>query len=949
MEYDLRPWRDQILALTVLTMNISTSTGEERGAWGYSSWYDDPFESLRLVGYHPVLFPKEWKIYLSGLANAYSRWGVDDLVARAKLKRADGVGLFFLAYDRSGAVAGGIRFMGPLDVLRESDTLKEMSASREIDEIRDSMAAGLDSGVLEMKGMWASDKKDRNLEVGGALVRSQYIAKEWLGAKHVYTAAADRLIELGLKCGMDHWWKESVAFPSENYSSVAMHFASDTPKEMEGIVNYASGIGVECHRVLVIDENTRRGSRELLCINTMGHKGLVDQTDMMKEAASTLLREKVDLSERLIYIPWSGELIRALGPEAYNRIRLERNRNKITLHEQRRARSLRVGVIGASAGAAIAYALVLEGLVGELKIADFDSLELGNLNRVAAGIGDLGMNKATVVARRISELDPYTDVEVFESGVDPDNLDEFLSGLDVVIDECDSLEVKVLVRDRARSLGIIVIMETSDRGMLDVERFDIEPNRAILHGLMGEIQETDISKMDEMEKAALVVDLVGVEEASARAVASMLEIGSSLTGWTQLGSDVTLGAASVATAIRMLSQGETLASGRVRIDLEARVGEISEPIRKNQPNWGESRSDTEHLTKQLSVDPRILILEAARWAPSGGNVQPWRFEMGEDEVSIYTDSSKSHSSMDVATRGTIVAVGAAVMNARVRAARLGRLGGLELWPDGNASDLAARIKLGNTSDPQLGELNDAILTRMTNRSRGRGEPLADMTRERLIEAGEAEGVRVRVFDDIETKNQIARLIGLADRSRYMNTKIRREMLGEIRRAGEDLTTGLDERTLELGPAGGALLGMLGRDDALEWIASWGEGGGLGANSRSLIESASAAVLLSVKGGSNESYLRGGMGLERVWLSAETFGVALAPMAPVYLYATNEREIHELAGTSNGSDLLSQLTSFREVTGLGTDEYPIMLMRAFKGERGGIRSIRRELIDLVVSR
>ena len=61
-------------------------------------------------------------------------------------------------------------------------------------------------------------------------------------------------------------------------------------------------------------------------------------------------------------------------------------------------------------------------------------------------------------------------------------MDEFFDGLDLVIEECDSLDMKVRVREEARARGIPVLMETSDRGLFDVERFDVEPERPLFHG-----------------------------------------------------------------------------------------------------------------------------------------------------------------------------------------------------------------------------------------------------------------------------------------------------------------------------------------------------------------------------------------------------------------------------------------------------------------------------------
>jgi len=74
----------------------------------------------------------------------------------------------------------------------------------------------------------------------------------------------------------------------------------------------------------------------------------------------------------------------------------------------------------------------MEGLAGEIiRLADFDTLELSNLNRIPASVLDLGVNKAVVAARRIAEIDPYLRVVVEPTGIRPENLGEFLDGLDL--------------------------------------------------------------------------------------------------------------------------------------------------------------------------------------------------------------------------------------------------------------------------------------------------------------------------------------------------------------------------------------------------------------------------------------------------------------------------------------------------------------------------------------
>ena len=274
---------------------------------------------------------------------------------------------------------------------------------------------------------------------------------------------------------------------------------------------------------------------------------------------------------RWVHYPWRRTMVRVLGPRDFDRLRLDRNRNKITSEEQARFRDLRVGVVGLSVGHAVAHTLALEGLCGELRLADFDELDLSNLNRVPSSVFDLGVNKAVVAARRIAELDPYLNVQVFADGVTAQTVDGFLDGLDLVVEECDSIDTKLLVRHHARARGIPVVMETSDGGVLDVERFDLEPDRPVFHGLLGEMKTADVADLTIEQKSTIAATLLEPTKLTPRMIASVPEIGRTLSTWPQLGGDVALGGAAVTAAVRAFGRGEPLPSGRRRIDLDTLV------------------------------------------------------------------------------------------------------------------------------------------------------------------------------------------------------------------------------------------------------------------------------------------------------------------------------------------------------------------------------------------
>ena len=258
---------------------------------------------------------------------------------------------------------------------------------------------------------------------------------------------------------------------------------------------------------------------------------------------------------RWIYYPWSRYLVHLLALNDFRHLRPDRNRHKITPAEQGTALHIRRWH-RRSVHRKRHRTLCLEGTSEQFKLADFDSLDLSNLNRIEGGLHELGLPKTTLAARRLAELNPYATIVVFEHGLTDDNVDEFLEGepkVGAVIDECDNLRMKLLLRERSRSRGIPVLMATSDRGMLDIERFDLEPARPIFHGLLLDISAGSLGSLTDEQKLTLVLAIVGSGSMSTRAAASMLEMKQTISTWPQLASDVVLGGATMTAAVRRLA------------------------------------------------------------------------------------------------------------------------------------------------------------------------------------------------------------------------------------------------------------------------------------------------------------------------------------------------------------------------------------------------------------
>lgn len=278
-----------------------------------------------------------------------------------------------------------------------------------------------------------------------------------------------------------------------------------------------------------------------------------------------------------VWYPWCRRLVHLLDEEEYTELRTSRNKYKITAEEQQKLSEKCIGIVGLSVGSAVAYTIAMERGCGRLKLADFDTIDLSNLNRIRASIKDLGLNKAILMAREIAELDPFMQIEVFADGLITANMDEFLAGahpLHLLIDECDSLEMKLEMRFAAKKLGIPVIMETSDRGMLDVERFDLESDRPLFHGRIEHLLDNyPPVQWNPGLKMQFLTSIVDVGQVSDRMRYSYSELGKSITTWPQLASAVALGGGTVADTARRILLGAKIGSGRYYVDLHQFVAE----------------------------------------------------------------------------------------------------------------------------------------------------------------------------------------------------------------------------------------------------------------------------------------------------------------------------------------------------------------------------------------
>ncbi len=279
------------------------------------------------------------------------------------------------------------------------------------------------------------------------------------------------------------------------------------------------------------------------------------------------------------YFEWSNCLIHYLPEKEYLELRTARNKNLITSSEQEKYYNYRVGFAGLSVGSHGALTTAIMGGAKQVKLADPDEVSVSNLNRLRYGASVLGTNKALVAARIIAEINPYAEIDLYEEGIDENNIVDFLSGLNILVEGVDNLPMKIRLREVARETGTPVIMATDngDSVIVDVERYDLDRELQLFNGALGDFGMEQFMNFPPTELPRLATKVAGPEYIVPRMLSSLMEVGKTLYSWPQLGSAASFSGVVTAYLLRAFAEGKNIKGGKYNVSLE----DIFEPNTKS--------------------------------------------------------------------------------------------------------------------------------------------------------------------------------------------------------------------------------------------------------------------------------------------------------------------------------------------------------------------------------
>lgn len=293
----------------------------------------------------------------------------------------------------------------------------------------------------------------------------------------------------------------------------------------------------------------------------------------------------------------SPVLSQYIAGESMTHASTTRNKLLITDEDQQKLVTTTVGFFGLSVGSHAALTWMMLSRAINIKIADPDIISPSNLNRLRLGWSAVGKQKIDVTKKQLLDMHPATHVYTLAK-TGARYMKAFCAQsprVDCIVDEIDDLEGKMLLRSLARVMQIPLIsaVDVGENVIIDIERYDTQPKTKFFLGRIPDVEQINFASLTPLQKARLIIQLVGLEHNSNEMLNSLLAIGKEIGTWPQLGSTATIAGGIVATIVAKIILGAPIKSGRYVFEMDKLLGlSITKPEVKRQLKLKKSIRDT---------------------------------------------------------------------------------------------------------------------------------------------------------------------------------------------------------------------------------------------------------------------------------------------------------------------------------------------------------------------
>lgn len=641
-----------------------------------------------------------------------------------------------------------------------------------------------------------------------------------------------------------------------------------------------------------------------------------------------------------------------------------RNIGWVTEWEQQILRTKKVAIAGmGGVGGAHLLALVRLG-IGSFHIADFDTFELPNFNRqVGATVSTIGQPKVGVLAQMARDINPELDLTLFPVGINQDNIDAFLKGVDLFVDGFDFfvLDMRAQVFARCAELGIPAIT-AAPIGMGAAYLVFMPGHMTFeeyfhLEGLPIERQYVNflVGLAPKGFHRPYLVDPSRVDLAAHRGPSSSIacQLCAGVTGAEAL--KILIGRGPIRAAPRYhqfdayrgkwhlgwLPAGNRHPIQRIKCKMGYRMlTQLSHEVPTAAPPKG--NSDIER------------ILDMARWAPSGDNTQPWRFEIKDPHhVVIYGFDTRDHCVYDLEGRASQLSIGALLESMAIAATRYGLRTDIQRDLEAAETHPKFGVRFAPDASVRPDPLWPYIPVRATQR---RALPMRPLTpREKsALEDSVKPAFSIHWLENLRIRLKVAQLL-------FMNGKLRLTMpeAYEVHRSVIEWNTRFSEdripdQAVGLDPLGVQLMRRAMKSwSRVKFLNTYLGGTLLPRLQLDFIPSIACAahflIITEKPPQSIDDYIVAGRAWQRFWLTATQLNLRLQPEMTPLIFSSYIRDGVEFSKNESSLRLAEKLSSrLEQLISPEIGQRALVMGRIGAGPAPEARSVRLPVERLMVS-
>lgn len=300
---------------------------------------------------------------------------------------------------------------------------------------------------------------------------------------------------------------------------------------------------------------------------------------------------------------------------------------------------------------------------------------------------------------------------------------------------------------------------------------------------------------------------------------------------------------------------------------------------------------------QITGRETRCLLEAARWAPSIHNSQPWLLRPLDDGIGVLEDRERALPVIDPRGHERTVSCGAALFNAKAALRALGHVTHVEILPDPADPLLVGTVRSTGhrTASPGDVTLHRMMFHRRTHRRLYRSHAIAEEDILDLRQVVACEGARLSVGDS-SVRQDLADILRRAVHLQVDDLELRRETESWVRRdrTATDAVDGIPSAALGTSPypvdslIHADHLGIPETDEFLRELAR------------------STMLVLWTEGDSREDWVLSGMALERLLLTATARGLVATFVDQALQDPVLRQEVAQILGIRGHPHVLFRL-------------------------------------------